>query len=318
MSLMNTPSHYPPRAQSRAEGPLPPPPPIRERGDSNSSQTGFATPSSITNTIQIPTSSNASVRTSPQKAHIRTYDSKLISREMDRLATHPPTPVHSHSHSHSHTGTPMGTHGHGMSAAGSVSTLSLALVPTMTHPHGNAPSLAPSASASAASDDPWSVLHVQVLPLFNGEPLRMPIEDLNALVKRHLQTVVSKSPSRAISTLEADVVDLLSTGMITLNAKLSGLEDDQLLGRVIELWGFFWEQILPYIEGVRQSASIRVAWTHADEWMVQPRSFYLCKWINFSYPSPRLPKSSDLRLPPDQVMQKHRQRVGSSLCHLLR
>jgi len=89
-----------------------------------------------------------------------------------------------------------------------------------------------------------------VLPLFNGEPLRMPMEDLNALVKRHLQTVLSKSPSRAISTLESDLVDLLATGLITLNAKLTGLEEDQLLNRVVELWGFYWEQILPYIEGV--------------------------------------------------------------------
>ncbi|KAG8999976.1 hypothetical protein FRB94_008824 [Tulasnella sp. JGI-2019a] len=205
----------------------------------------LATPNNI---IQIPTPSNASLRTSPAKAHFRTYDSKLIGREMDRLgATHPAQPQHSHSHSHSHTGTPLGSHVHGMSAAGSVSTLSLALGPTLAHA---APSLAGAASMANASDDPWSVLHVHVLPLFNGEPLRMPIEDVNALVKRHIQTVVSKSPSRAINTLEADVVDLLATGMITLNAKLTGLEDEPLLIRVVELWSFFWGQILPYIEGV--------------------------------------------------------------------
>ncbi|KAG8973286.1 hypothetical protein FRB90_009973, partial [Tulasnella sp. 427] len=113
-----------------------------------------------------------------------------------------------------------------------------------------------SSSATLITDDPWAALHLHVLPLFNGEPLRMAIEDLNALVKKHLVTVVSKAPSRAISTLENDLVDLISTGMITLNAKLTGKKDEELLNRVVELWGFFWTQLLPYIEGVFLSLQI--------------------------------------------------------------
>ncbi|KAG8935451.1 hypothetical protein FRC01_000058 [Tulasnella sp. 417] len=198
-------------------------------------------------TIQIPSSSASAMRASPQKSQIRTYDSKLISREMDRLGMHTSTPpLHpSHSHSHSHTGlgAAVGIHGgHGMTPAGSVSTLTL--VPTGTT------TLTSSSSATLITDDPWAALHLHVLPLFNGEPLRMAIEDLNAFVKRHLVAVVSKAPSRAISTLENDLVDLISTGMITLNAKLSGKKDEELLNRVVELWGFFWTQLLPYIEGV--------------------------------------------------------------------
>jgi len=38
--------------------------------------------------------------------------------------------------------------------------------------------------------------------------------------------------------------------MDTLNGKLVGVEDDKLVGRVVELWGFFWDQVLPYVEGV--------------------------------------------------------------------
>ncbi|KAF8911822.1 HbrB-like-domain-containing protein [Mucidula mucida] len=37
--------------------------------------------------------------------------------------------------------------------------------------------------------------------------------------------------------------------MRTLNAKLAEKEDDKLLGRVVEIWGFFWDQVLPYVEG---------------------------------------------------------------------
>ncbi|KAG8956269.1 hypothetical protein FRC04_004346 [Tulasnella sp. 424] len=203
-------------------------------------------------TIQVPSSSASAIRASPQKSQIRTYDSKLISREMDRLAmqtsTPPLHPSHSHSHSHTGLGAAVGIHGgHGMTPTGSVSTLTL--VPNLSTHSGTSP-LTASSSATLITDDPWAALHLHVLPLFNGEPLRMPIEDLNAFVKKHLVAVVSKAPSRAISTLENDLVDLISTGMITLNAKLNGKKDEELLNRVVELWNFFWTQLLPYIEGV--------------------------------------------------------------------
>ena len=75
-------------------------------------------------------------------------------------------------------------------------------------------------------------------------------EDLNALVRRHIEVVMSAGPSRALSTLEVDVAELIGGGMTTLNAKLAGVEDDKLPARVVELWTFFWDQVLPYVEGV--------------------------------------------------------------------
>ncbi|KAL0581860.1 hypothetical protein V5O48_000228 [Marasmius crinis-equi] len=75
-------------------------------------------------------------------------------------------------------------------------------------------------------------------------------EDLNQYVKQHISSVVSASPSRSVATLEQDTVELLASGMVTLNAKLNGVEDDKLLGRVVDRWGFFWEQVLTYVEGV--------------------------------------------------------------------
>lgn len=78
-------------------------------------------------------------------------------------------------------------------------------------------------------------------------------EDLNALVKRHLQTIVSSIPSKALATLEHDASDLIASGMVTLNAKLSGVEEDKLIHRIVEIWGFFWDQVLPYVEGVCHS-----------------------------------------------------------------
>ena len=75
-------------------------------------------------------------------------------------------------------------------------------------------------------------------------------EDLNILVKRHIQAVVSGAPFKAIATLEHDTSDLISSGMFMLNAKPAGIDDDKLVVRLVEIWGFFWDQVLPYIEGV--------------------------------------------------------------------
>jgi hypothetical protein len=71
------------------------------------------------------------------------------------------------------------------------------------------------------------------------------------LVKRHIQTVVSSAPNKALASLENDTAELIAQGMVTLNAKLKGIEDEKLVARVVEIWGFFWDQVLTYLEGVR-------------------------------------------------------------------
>ncbi|KAH9928056.1 HbrB-like-domain-containing protein [Amylocystis lapponica] len=159
--------------------------------------------------------------TSPSKASsARTYDSKLVSREMHRLGNLAHLPALA------------------PSLSATQSTVSLSMVPPTA-----------GTAVGASADNPWTSLHVYVLPLFNGEPLRVPIEDLNQLVKRHIQTVVSLSPSKALASLEHDASELIASGMVTLNAKLTGIEDEKLVGRIVELWGFFWDQVLPYVEG---------------------------------------------------------------------
>ncbi|KDN44425.1 hypothetical protein RSAG8_05472, partial [Rhizoctonia solani AG-8 WAC10335] len=163
-------------------------------------------------------------RSSPVKAR-GAYESKHIAREMDRLG--------------------VGV-GSGIPSA-NTSTLSL---PLTSQP---LPSIAGGGSIlnSTTSDTaPYQELHVHVLPLFNSENLKLPIEELNGLVKQHIQAVISRGPSRARAVLEQDVKDLVNMGMITLNAKLQGLEEETLLTRVVQIWGFFWDQVLLYLEGV--------------------------------------------------------------------
>lgn len=183
------------------------------KADSGSTSSPSISPSNSLMNASSTTINIPKAHSSPSKgSHGRTYDAKLVSREMHRLAPQLP----------------------------SSSTMSLV-------PPGNISQLN---LASTNSQDPWGLLHVHVLPLFNGEPLRIPIEDLNALVKRHIQTVVTSMPNRALNKLESDAADLIAAGMVTLNAKLMGVHDTKLIARVVETWNFFWDQVLTYVEGV--------------------------------------------------------------------
>ncbi len=71
------------------------------------------------------------------------------------------------------------------------------------------------------------------------------------LVRKHISSAISSSPSKALSSLEHDASELIASGMATLNAKLTGVDEDKLVSRVVEIWGFFWDQVLTYLEGVR-------------------------------------------------------------------
>ena len=77
---------------------------------------------------------------------------------------------------------------------------------------------------------------------FQGEPY--------AIVQRHIQGVVSADLSRALATLEHGTSALVSSGMITFNAKLMGIDDDKFVSRVVEMWGFFWGHALLNVEEV--------------------------------------------------------------------
>ncbi|KAH7923922.1 HbrB-domain-containing protein [Leucogyrophana mollusca] len=198
-------------------------------------------PSSMASTASSTTLAKSASPSKPSST--RTYDPKLVTREMQRLGTlagfSPSLP-------------------HSLSSGASASTLTLApstspsstvVASSLGHSLGHG---LVSAAGSSISDkgNPWGTLHVHVLPLFNEEPLRVPIEDLNALVRRHIQIVLSAAPSKALSTLGTDARELIGAGMVTLNAKLENSDDDLLVGRVVELWSFFWDHILPYVEGV--------------------------------------------------------------------
>ncbi|CBQ73150.1 conserved hypothetical protein [Sporisorium reilianum SRZ2] len=98
------------------------------------------------------------------------------------------------------------------------------------------------------SSDTWQMICIRVLPLFNGEALRTSIEELNEMVGLHVRKTLDRGQSHAIESLTLNLMSLTSTGTLTLNSKLQGLEDTRLLLRLVEVWTFFLGQVLPYCE----------------------------------------------------------------------
>lgn len=80
-----------------------------------------------------------------------------------------------------------------------------------------------------------------------------------------------------MATLATDVTELVNIGMLNLDAKLTGIDDEKFLTRLVEVWNFFWVQVLPYVEGVRPLSSslpsIHLLSNQAqDSWLVKDLS----------------------------------------------
>lgn len=96
-------------------------------------------------------------------------------------------------------------------------------------------------------DDAWPFLKAKLLIIFEGEDLRLPVEDFNRLVATHLQRCVAK---RRPDTIIEDLRDLLSTGFSSLDQTLRRTPDDRLIPHLVEMWLFTFTSILPYMQAV--------------------------------------------------------------------
>ena len=121
--------------------------------------------------------------------------------------------------------------------------------------NANGPALADSAYGNLqgfglhnmAPEDAWDFLKAKLLVVFEGEELRMLMEDLNRLVSVHIQRCVQK---RTPTTLTEDLRDLLRTGFLYLEQTLRGVPDDRLVRYLVEMWLFVFGKILPYMQAV--------------------------------------------------------------------
>ena len=97
-------------------------------------------------------------------------------------------------------------------------------------------------------EDAWDFLKAKLLVIFDGEDVRIAIEDLNKLVLVHLQRCVHK---RAPAAIIMDLQELLEAGFATLNhSSLVGVPDEKLVPHLVQIWMLVFGTILPFIQAV--------------------------------------------------------------------
>jgi hypothetical protein len=111
-------------------------------------------------------------------------------------------------------------------------------------------------------DDAWPFLKAKLLIIFEGEDLRLTVEDFNRLVsyvphpsanapanerRTHLQRCIAK---RAPNLIIEDLRDVLTTGFSSLDQTIRRTPDDRLIPHLVEMWLFTFTSILPYLQAV--------------------------------------------------------------------
>ena len=96
-------------------------------------------------------------------------------------------------------------------------------------------------------EDVWDFLKAKLLITFEGEDLRIPIEDLNRLVTIHIQRCIHK---RVPNIITEDFRDLLSTGFGSLDQSLHNIPERALVPHLVNLWLFVFGTVLPYMQAV--------------------------------------------------------------------
>lgn len=138
--------------------------------------------------------------------------------------------------------------------------LATLLAPSLGLPQPGASSASTVSHASSSSSQvehaahpshpssPWSILNRQTLPLFNGAPLKLPVEELASLCSSHVRQSISRAPNSYRSLLSSDLQEIIGAGMLTLRAKVDA-SGTNLLTRLAEVWAFLFGS-LPYLQGI--------------------------------------------------------------------
>jgi len=97
------------------------------------------------------------------------------------------------------------------------------------------------------AEDAWDFLKAKLLPVFEGEDVRIAVEDLNRLVHVHIQWCVQK---RDPSIVIGDLDDLFKTGFLSLNRTLHSVPDDRLVPHLVSMWILVFGTVLPFMQAV--------------------------------------------------------------------
>ncbi|KAK3179730.1 hypothetical protein K4F52_008900 [Lecanicillium sp. MT-2017a] len=105
-------------------------------------------------------------------------------------------------------------------------------------------------------DEAWPYLKTLLLVVFQGEDVRLPVEDINRIVQMHIQFCIHK---RSPSSVLDDLRDLLTAGFTTMDRTLRATPEDKFIPTLVELWLFTYTTILPYLQSVFLPLDLEVA-----------------------------------------------------------
>ena len=131
--------------------------------------------------------------------------------------------------------------------------------------------------SNMSADDAWDFLKAKLLIVFEGEELRMPVEDLNRLVSIHIQRCILR---RTPNLITEDLRDLVQTGFLSIHQSLQNVPDSRLVTHLVDGWIAVYGKILPYIQAVflpldlefKGNGNLMTSQEAADFWGVNPES----------------------------------------------
>lgn len=134
-------------------------------------------------------------------------------------------------------------------------------------------------------DDAWPFLRAKLLVIFEGEDLRLPVEDFNRVVTMHIQYCIQR---RSAHIIIDDLRDLLSTGFASLDHTLRRTPEDRLIPSLVELWIFTFTSILPYMQAVFLPLDLEFSGSGSLLTPEQARDFWGGVVASSSIPNPHL------------------------------
>lgn len=111
-----------------------------------------------------------------------------------------------------------------------------------------AKALIPKEDKDLIAEESWSLLQQWVLPLFNGDGLRTPVEKINYLVTLYIDSRIQQGAQAR--DIVSEFLELTKAGMVNLDTQLQAVADAKFMPRLVDLWQFFFSQVLPYWEAV--------------------------------------------------------------------
>ncbi|KAJ1979510.1 hypothetical protein H4R34_002801 [Dimargaris verticillata] len=112
-----------------------------------------------------------------------------------------------------------------------------------------------SLSEVANPNDPWSILCINLLPLFNGKEPPKKIEELCELVIMVCNSATQSKdtatvPYSGLYHLYERIKELFATGMINVSGKLQSTSEEKLISKLGDTWHLFSRMILPRLQGI--------------------------------------------------------------------